>query len=553
MRASLIVSTRIVATGIATAVGLALVWKLLRRRSPRVPEHARALAAAIDAMVLASAKGLPVPPLHTNRLPPTEGWLRCTDAMAAVDARPHPSDADADANDQVLVSSCSVDQLSRSRPKTCVDALLATHAKLTFPDLPATLAADPSLVLLLLDAPNVLSTTALAEAFPALRTAALAARVCIPQADPAHYSLMVTEGRMLFNVRFQRLETWLASNAGGGLRVPIFFADYETSVYGRRSMRLSPLQDLQRFLRYGYAGSKCLVGLTLSYRELHRDHYPMGAPVLTHDDVEGFVQHEAACAGMTSELLECYRYGMVFSLFLLTRRDAAPAAAPMPAAPPPTAPPLSRPAAQGTPRLVASAGIRERPNQSRLIHGHEHVTRRWRQLGFVVGGGCVRQALLLTRELLADPEDRSNVTILSINRSEAEIPSFQELRDLERLYPSRVRVAFSLTEGFEGWAGFVGRGDCAMGRAALPSPLCSDADGGRTGALDENRGVMVIVCGKVQGDTADTGTDGFVETWGGAMGKKLSSKGHSKSQRVQGALGGVLQEIGFSADQVFQY
>ena len=74
----------------------------------------------------------------------------------------------ATASDQILVSACTTDALGGSRPKARVDALLALHAAQTFPDLPATLAADTSLVLLLLDAPNILTSAALAKAFPAL-------------------------------------------------------------------------------------------------------------------------------------------------------------------------------------------------------------------------------------------------------------------------------------------------------------------------------------------------------------------------------------------------
>ena len=59
---------------------------------------------------------------------------------------------------------------------------------------------------------------------------------------------------------------------------------------------------------------------------------------------------------------------------------------------------------------------------------------------------------------------------------------------------------------------------------------------------------MVIVQGKVQGDAV---TDGFVSLWGGLMGTKPATKGVSRVQRVQGALGGVLKDIGFTADQVF--
>ena len=61
---------------------------------------------------------------------------------------------------------------------------------------------------------------------------------------------------------------------------------------------------------------------------------------------------------------------------------------------------------------------------------------------------------------------------------------------------------------------------------------------------------MVIVQGKVQGDAA-ADSDSFVNLWGGLMGTKPATKGVSRVQRVQGALGGILKEIGFTADQVF--
>ena len=597
------------------------------------------LVAAVEAMVKGSAMHCAVPPLtptRGRRRTPTRGWLRCIEAMVAVEAnlaattnaRGAHAAAAVDANDQLLVSACTVDKLGGSRAKQRVDALLAKHATRTFPDLPATLAADRSLILLLLDAPNMLTTNALCDAFPPLRTPALATRICIPQADPAHYSAMVTSSSsgsasMLSNVRFQRLATWLDTNAFSGLRVPIFFADYETSIYGRRSMHLSPLQDLQRYFRYGYAGgltTPCLLGVTLSYRSMHKDHISSDAPVLTHEDLVEFVDYEADCAGMESELLECYRYGMVFSLFLLKRRDDDDECeGGRDDATPPNPPPHSMPeetilellrqreearvahafgeadrcrdelraagvtvddrtrawkcadgrdgqqaprdgapaaaAAVTTPALTPSKPARAqhlrnlRPRQSRLIHGFEHVTRRWRELGFVVGSGGLRQALLLTRELLADAVDSTRISILSVNRMEEEGVQNQELRDLQKLYPEKVRAAFSLTAAApdSAWAGFVGRGDVAMGRAALPSPHSaagSDEDGG-----EANTGVMIIVCGKVQGEKT---CDSFVELWGGAMGEKLKTKGKSQMQRVQGVLGGILKDIGFTAEQVFK-
>jgi hypothetical protein len=87
---------------------------------------------------------------------------------------------------------------------------------------------------------------------------------------------------------------------------------------------LHPLGDIQRFLRSGYAHSpQCLLGITLSYRAPHERLYGKDAPQLGPEDLEAFVEAEAAAQGMRSELVELVRYGMTFSLFLLTANEAA--------------------------------------------------------------------------------------------------------------------------------------------------------------------------------------------------------------------------------------
>ncbi len=228
---------------------------------------------------------------------------------------------------------------------------------------------------------------------------------------------------------------------------------------------------------------------------------------------------------------------------------------------PPPSPPAALPHPSMEWRPPPSRNIR--PRQAQMIHGADSVTRRWAELGFVVAGGGVRLALLTTRELLADEEDTTRISILAINRSAAQIPCQQELLDLARLYPARVRVAFSVTDAAaagSGWEGFVGTGDVAMGCAALPSPQPAppcDGDGngadtrldGPKGAI-QNSGVMVIVYGKLPGQDKDG--DAFVEHWGGRLGKRLQKRSKSKMQRVQGGLGGVLREMGFTANQVFK-
>ena len=56
--------------------------------------------------------------------------------------------------------------------------------------------------------------------------------------------------------------------------------------------------------------------------QVHGRTYPETAPILTLDDLVGFVEAEAEAAGMSSALLETVRYGMTFALFLLTARVA---------------------------------------------------------------------------------------------------------------------------------------------------------------------------------------------------------------------------------------
>jgi hypothetical protein len=157
--------------------------------------------------------------------------------------------------------------------KRDVDLLLAMRAAQVFAggggaegnSLVAQMRADPSLVLLLLEAPCCATTAALFNAMPPLRQHA--ARICIPQADPRHFAQMVDAplgtivapvsgageecedggGCVAWQLRVShsRLDEWLSANLCQGLRVPLAFFDYETSVYGKKAAELSPLKDIQ--------------------------------------------------------------------------------------------------------------------------------------------------------------------------------------------------------------------------------------------------------------------------------------------------------------------
>jgi len=263
-------------------------------------------------------------PNQPPELEPTDGWSRCELAIKLIDET-YRSMKKRGAYKTELKSMYDLERAGGVE-KVRVDALLAEHATKTFDDLAAVMRADSSLVLLLLEAPNCATTQALVAAMPQM--AERCGSICIPQADPKHYRQMVSGATAdvpvsphLLNVRCQRLDEWLTNNASLGLRVPIFFADYETTIYGKSGFSLAPLRDVQRFLRHGYAHSTCLVGITLCYRGVHEHFYPTDAPQLTTADLDAFVAAEAAAQGMACECIETVRYGMTFSLYRLTRPD----------------------------------------------------------------------------------------------------------------------------------------------------------------------------------------------------------------------------------------
>mmetsp|Transcript_12212 Transcript_12212/g.29128 ORF Transcript_12212/g.29128 Transcript_12212/m.29128 type:complete len:109 (+) Transcript_12212:18-344(+) len=105
-----------------------------------------------------------------------------------------------------------------------------------------------------------------------------------------------------------------------------------------------------------------------------------------------------------------------------------------------------------------------------------------------------------------------------------------QLDALAAEHPERLQVAYSLTAPSQGWEGYTGRGDVEMIRKALP-PSTKD---GRT---------MIFVCG----------TDGFVATWGGPVGRAPNKPDGSVGEKVQGPLMGLLADAGYDASEVFKY
>lgn len=109
----------------------------------------------------------------------------------------------------------------------------------------------------------------------------------------------------------------------GGLPSDVVSQSHVTD--GAPRVSFSPLRDIQRFFRFGYAQSPGLLGLTLSLRtpsgfrgcgDVDNKLFTADA-VVTTTDIEDFVKVEARAAGIDCCLVETMAFGMHFFLFQL--------------------------------------------------------------------------------------------------------------------------------------------------------------------------------------------------------------------------------------------
>jgi len=166
----------------------------------------------------------------------------------------------------------------------------------------------------------------------------------------------------------------------------------------------------------------------------------------------------------------------------------------------------------------------------RKMHSSPHVLGRWKHIGLVAGGTGIAP-LYQVLVILLQAKEECNIHVLSINRKEEDILMKKELDQIAKDHPN-VSVTYSLTGTVddESCQQFqLGRGTVDLARKALPDP-----------SLD---GVMVLICGK----------DGFVEHWGGKVGRAPPKPDGSKGPKIQGPLLGVLKDAGYSESQVFKY
>lgn len=125
----------------------------------------------------------------------------------------------------------------------------------------------------------------------------------------------------------------------------------------------------------------------------------------------------------------------------------------------------------------------------------------------------------LARAIFKNPADKTSVTLVFGNLTEADILLKHEFQDLENTYPNRFRAFYVLDHPPDGWTQGKGHITKDLLKTVLPEPK------------EEN--VKIFVCGP--------------------PGLYKAVSGAKKSPADQGELTGMLRELGYSQDQVYKF
>lgn len=146
-------------------------------------------------------------------------------------------------------------------------------------------------------------------------------------------------------------------------------------------------------------------------------------------------------------------------------------------------------------------------------------TNKHQHIALIAGGTGITPMYQLARGIFNNPEDKTKVTLVFGNISEEDILLKREFEDLENTYPQRFRAFYVLDNPPKEWAGGKGFINKDLLKTVLPEP--------------KSENIKIFVCGP----------PGLYKAVSGA---KVSPKD-------QGELTGVLQELGYSKDQVYKF
>ncbi|KAI1103423.1 ferredoxin reductase-like protein [Jackrogersella minutella] len=143
---------------------------------------------------------------------------------------------------------------------------------------------------------------------------------------------------------------------------------------------------------------------------------------------------------------------------------------------------------------------------------HEHIA-------LIAGGTGITPMYQLCRAIFKNPEDKTKVTLIFGNVTEEDILLKHEFEQLENTYPQRFRAFYVLDKAPKEWVGNKGFITKELLKTVLPEP--------------KSENIKVFVCGP--------------------PGLYKAISGNKVSPTDQGELSGILQELGYSKDQVYKF
>ncbi|PNY28141.1 NADH-cytochrome b5 reductase [Tolypocladium capitatum] len=152
------------------------------------------------------------------------------------------------------------------------------------------------------------------------------------------------------------------------------------------------------------------------------------------------------------------------------------------------------------------------PKYSWAENKHEHI-------GLIAGGTGIAPMYQLLRAIFNNPNDKTKVTLVFGNVTEADILLKKELAELENTHPQRFRAFYVLDKAPRNWQGNRGFITKDLLKTVLPEPKSDN--------------VKVFVCGP--------------------PGLMKAISGDKVSPRDQGELTGALKDLGYTQEQVYKF
>ncbi|GBG27348.1 NADH-cytochrome b5 reductase-like protein [Hondaea fermentalgiana] len=140
-----------------------------------------------------------------------------------------------------------------------------------------------------------------------------------------------------------------------------------------------------------------------------------------------------------------------------------------------------------------------------------------KKIGMVAGGTGITPMLQVIREVLSNPDDNTEISMIFANVTEKDILLRDELEALQYLYPS-FKVYYTLDKPPSKWKGGEGFVTEEMIREHLPTP---------------NDDCKILVCGP--------------------KGLMDHVSGPKASKTDQGEVGGLCEKLGYNKDQVYKF